>query len=111
MDSRTMQASLYRWLEARRASPASYPDGRFEGRGIVICAGGERYFTCAWVLIAILRRVHRTSLPIQVWHLGRREMSEEMRILLTEEGIEVVDAETVTARHPARIAGGWPLKP
>jgi hypothetical protein len=63
------------------------------------------------VLIAILRRVHRTSLPIQVWHLGRREMSEEMHILLTEEGVEVVDAETVTARHPARIAGGWPLKP
>jgi Mannosyltransferase putative len=106
-----MQDSLYQAIERRRAAPAQYPDGRFEGRGIVICAGGERYFTCAWVLISILQRVHRTALPIQVWHLGRREMSEEMRLLLLEKGIEVVDAETVAARHPARLAGGWPLKP
>lgn len=106
-----METSAYQAIECRRAAPAQYPDGRFEGRGIVICAGGVRYFTCAWVLIAILRRVHRTVLPIQVWHLGRREMSEEMRILLTEEGVEVVDAETTAARYPARLAGGWPLKP
>jgi hypothetical protein len=106
-----MQASLYQAIENRRASPAQYPAGRFDGRGIVICAGGERYFTCAWVLISILQRVHRTSLPIQVWHLGRTEMSEEMRLLLVERGIEVVDAEAVVAQHPARLAGGWPLKP
>jgi Mannosyltransferase putative len=106
-----METSVYQAIERRRAAPAQYPEDRFEGRGIVICAGGVRYFTCAWVLIAILRRVHRTVLPIQVWHLGRREMSEEMRILLTEEGVEVVDAETAAARCPARLAGGWPLKP
>ena len=106
-----MQASLCQAIERRRTSPAEYPDGRFEGRGIVICAGGERYFMCAWVLVSILQNVHRTPLPIQVWHLGRREMSEEMRLLLFERGIEVVDAEIVAARHPARLAGGWPLKP
>ncbi|MGO9358361.1 MAG: hypothetical protein ACLP1D_11910 [Xanthobacteraceae bacterium] len=106
-----MQSSLNQAIERRRSSPAAYPSERFAGRGIVICAGGERYFTCAWVLISVLRRVHRTTLPIQVWHLGHREMSEEMRLLLTAEGVEVVDAETVVARHPARLAGGWPLKP
>lgn len=106
-----MQSSLDQAIESRRSSPAQYPKDRFEGRGIVICAGGTRYFTCAWVLIAILRRVHQTTLPIQVWHLGRREMSEEMQILLAEEGVEVVDADAVLARYPARLAGGWPLKP
>lgn len=106
-----MQASAYQSIGQRKSAPASYPDGRFEGRGIVICAGGERYFTCAWVLISILRKVFRTALPIQVWHLGRREMSDEMRLLLNEEAVEVVDAETVTSRYPARLAGGWPLKP
>jgi hypothetical protein len=44
-------------------------------------------------------------------HLGNREMSEEMRVLLTEEGIEVINAEAIVARYPARLAGGWPLKP
>ena len=98
-------------LAERLAAPATYPPHRFDGRGIVICAGGARYFTCAWVLISVLRQVYRCTLPIQVWHLGRREMSEEMQILLAEEGIEVVDAEAAVARYPARVSGGWPLKP
>jgi hypothetical protein len=106
-----MQSSLDQGIASRLATPERYPDGRFDGRGIVICAGGKRYFTCAWVLIAILRRVHRSALPIQVWHLGRREMSQEMRLLLAEEEVEVVDAEAVVARYPARLSGGWPLKP
>jgi hypothetical protein len=106
-----MTASLQEALIEHRGSPKRYPEGRFEGRGIVICAGGPRYFTCAWVLISVLRHVHHVELPIQVWHLGRREMSEEMRLLLEQLQVEVVDAETVIARFPARVAGGWPLKP
>ena len=38
-------------------------------------------------------------------------MSEEMRLLLVEEGVDVVDAETIVARYPTRLRGGWPLKP
>jgi len=106
-----MAGSLRQALSERLRAPARYPAGRCEGRGIVICAGGLRYFVCVWVLIAVLRRVQRVALPIQVWHLGRGEMSEEMRLLLEELEVEVVDAEAVVARYPARIAGGWPLKP
>jgi hypothetical protein len=106
---KTMPPSLKQSLSAWSAAP--YPAGRFEGRGIVICAGGPRYFTCAWVLITLLRRHYRSDLPIQVWHLGKREMSEEMHLLLAEMNVEVIDAEKVVADHPARIAGGWPLKP
>src|SRR5215469_1938870 len=98
-----MQSWLEQAITRLRSSPAGAPVDRFDERGIVICAGGTRYFTCAWVLISILRRVHRTALPIQVWHLGRREMSDEMRILLSEEGVEIVDAEMVAARYPARL--------
>ena len=42
-----------------------YPGG-FAGRGIVICAGGLRLNTCAWVLIRSLRRLG-CELPIEVW--------------------------------------------
>lgn len=98
-------------IEAQLRNPPLVPQERFAGRGIVICAGGQRYFTCAWVLIWLLRRVHRTELPIQVWHLGRNEMSDAMRILLEEEGVEVVNAEAVLHAYPATVAGGWPLKP
>jgi Mannosyltransferase putative len=106
-----MAGSLRQAVSERLRSPPRYPEGRFEGRGIVICAGGPRYFVCAWVLIALLRDFRRVGLPIQVWHLGQGEMSEEMRLLLEALDVEVVDAETVVASFPARIAGGWPLKP
>ena len=106
-----MIETLRQSLRDRIESPKRYTADRFDGRGIVICAGGPRYFTCAWVLISVLRHIHAVNLPIQVWHLGRGEMSEEMRLLLEEMRVEVVDAESVIARFPARIAGGWPLKP
>jgi hypothetical protein len=103
---RDLKAAINEWL----LNSPLFPDDRFSGRGIVTCAGGQRYFTCAWVLISILRQVHRTNLPIQVWHLGRNEMSEAMQMMLEELGAEVVDAEKVLHRYPATIAGAWPLK-
>jgi alpha 1,2-mannosyltransferase len=39
-----------------------------DGRGIVICAGGFKYLTCAWVQITILRS-SKCKLPIEIWHL------------------------------------------
>jgi hypothetical protein len=106
-----MQNILTSELQRRKAAPASYPEGRFAGRGIVTCAGGQRYFTCVWMLVWTLRRVLGCTLPIQVWHLGRREISEGMQAILEEQGVEVVDAEQMISRHPARVSGGWPLKP
>jgi hypothetical protein len=102
---------LHAAIDERLRDPPSFPEDRFAGRGIVICAGGQRYFTCAWILISVLRRALKTKLPIQVWHLGRSEMSEAMRLMLEEQGVEVVNAETVLQRYPATIDGGWPLKP
>ena len=98
-------------IDERLDNRPAFPEDRFAGRGLVICAGGQRYFTCAWVLNWLLRHVHQTKLPIQVWHLGRQELSEAMQVLLEEQGVEVVNAETVLHRHPATIAGAWPLKP
>jgi hypothetical protein len=87
----------------------AYPD-RFRGRGIVICAGGVRYFTNAWVCIRMLRQLG-CRLPIQVWHLGEQEMDEKMVNLLGGLGVECVNAWRVRGRHPVRRLGGWELKP
>lgn len=45
----TELAELKPALAAAAAADSQFPAGRFEGRGIVICAGGARLFTCAWV--------------------------------------------------------------
>lgn len=82
---------------------------RFQGRGIVICAGGVRYFTCAYVTIRVLRRLG-CRLPIEVWYLGSREMTPSMMRLLKPYGVRCIDAEKVRKRFPCRRLGGWELK-
>ncbi len=86
-----------------------YP-GRFRGRGVVICAGGVKYLTSAWVLIKMLRRLE-CELPIQVWHLGETECDKDWTELVEPLGAECVDAELVCRRHPHPRLGGWELKP
>jgi len=86
-----------------------YP-GEHVGRGIVICGGGIKYFTCAWVGINMLRR-WGCKLPIQLWHLGPQEMDDKMRALVQPLGVECVDALEVRKKHPARILNGFEVKP
>jgi hypothetical protein len=98
-------------LRAAVAAGEPYPAERFAGRGIVICAGGARFFTCAWVAIGILRRHLGCTLPIEVWYLGAEEMSPAMRSLLEGEGAQPIDAFEVARRHPSGRFDGWDLKP
>lgn len=58
---------------------------RFSGRGIVICAGGVNYFTCAWININMLRR-NGCTLPIEVWYSGTELNAEAITAL---EGLDV----------------------
>ncbi len=98
-------------LRAALDAPDPYPADRFSGRGIVICAGGARLLTGAWVTINVLRRTLGCTLPIQVWHLGTAELGPFERTLFEDLGVEVVDAAEVRRTHPVRLLGGWELKP
>jgi ADP-heptose:LPS heptosyltransferase len=79
-------------------------------RGIVICGGGKRYFTCAWVCINMLRDLGCT-LPIELWHLGKTEMDVAMVSLVEPLGVRCIDALEVRQHFPMRRLGGWELKP
>jgi hypothetical protein len=87
-----------------------YPSERFTGRGIVMCAGGARLLTCAWVAINVLRRVVNCDLPIELWHIGPRELGATEATLFRALDVEVVDALEVARSWPARKLGGWELK-
>jgi hypothetical protein len=97
-------------LEALLQRPSAYPAERFAGRGIVICAGGETYFPCAWVVIGMLRRLGCT-LPIELWHRGPGEMTPEMIALVAPLGVACVDAYEVARRRPYRRLDSWEIKP
>ena len=87
---------------------SAYPNC-FRGRGVVVCAGGHRLFTNAWVAVRVLRHLG-CRLPIQFWHLGESEMDDTMRRLVAAHGVECVDAERLAALWPARRLYGWELK-
>lgn len=95
--------------DLRDANP-QYPVDRFSGRGIVICGGGMKLYTCAWVCINMIRHFG-CKLPIELWHLGQREMSQVQKQLIEKLGVKTVDAHEVRKTHPVRILNGWELKP
>ena len=98
-------AAANRFLEAL----PPYPGG-FHGRGIVICAGGPRYFPSAWVAIRRLRALG-CELPVELWHLGPGEIDSRMKSLLDGLGVRTVDALEVARHHPMPRLQGWELKP
>ena len=66
---------LRRSLKKAMGQLHRYPDG-YSGKGIVICAGSLKYFTCAWVNITFLRKLG-CDLPIEVWH-DKNELADEI---------------------------------
>jgi Mannosyltransferase putative len=79
-------------------------------RGIIIAAGGLRYFSNAWVCIKMLRHLG-CKLPVQIWHLDEQEIDDYLQALVLPLGVECVNAKQVQKTWPARINGGWGLKP
>jgi hypothetical protein len=87
-----------------------FPEGHYQGKGIVLAGGGSAYFPSLYVTARAIRHVGWT-LPIQVWYLGRdKEMPSRHQAILEALGVECVDADSVRARHPCRILNGWELK-
>lgn len=86
-----------------------YPEGRFSGRGIVICANGPIYFTSAYIAIRLLRD-HGCTLPVELWHLGQHEVSAPMQALMDGLGVEFVDASEVRKHYHCRVLNGWEIK-
>ncbi|MGH7140837.1 MAG: hypothetical protein ACREHD_34330, partial [Pirellulales bacterium] len=87
-----------------------YPHGRYDGRGVVICAGGKRMFTNAWVCLRMLRHLG-CDLAVEFWHLPD-EIDSYMAGLIGAYGAACVDARETGDRLGAepRILGGWELK-
>lgn len=88
------------------------PHHRYSGQGIVIAAGGPKYFRCAWVVAHIIRGLG-CKLPIQFWYLGPQEIDANLSRFCYANGIETIDALAVARSLPLppRKLNGWELKP
>ena len=107
-------AAAFREMFDEAAQELPQPPTDWEAdRGIVICAGGWRFFPSLYVTVRIIRHVG-CNLPIQVWYLGDQgEFDERMRQTLEPHDVGWIDANAFARDHgiPRRILGGWEVKP
>jgi len=92
------------WKKVAKNIPI-FPN-EFKGMGIVICGGGVKYFTCAWVSIKYLRRIG-CRLPIELW-LIKDELTPSCIEQLSK--LDVVCRNTNEYKDGFSISG-WALKP
>jgi hypothetical protein len=98
-------------LDASTRFPA-YPEGRYRGRGIVLCAGGLSHLSNAYVCLRFLRE--RTSLPIELFHAGAPEMPAKVRTLLEQDFAPLAVRDIGDAADPifpVRSFHGFHIKP
>jgi len=81
-------------------------------RGIVIGAGGAKYFGCGFACFYILRKLG-CQLPVEFWYLDEYEMDNNMKKMCDTFGIKYVNAVKYCEEHniKPRILNGWELKP
>lgn len=109
-DENQLRESYREMLDRFLRSIPVFPEQRFHGRGIVLCGGGSVYFPCIWVCIRMLRHFGCT-LPIELWHRGPREMTDQMKALLEPYDVVFCDSFAVAREFPVRRLDGWELKP
>lgn len=96
------------------ANCPEYPLDKYQGRGVVIPAGGLTYFLGMWVTVKMLREMG-CMLPVEVWYLGEFEMDHRMRKIAHEQlGVECIDAYAFAQNlpdHQWSTTPGWELNP
>jgi FkbM family methyltransferase len=118
----SLPADWPRWPGARAAFLAAFEDAAAhippppefaDGVGVVIAAGGWRFFPGLYVTVRMLRHVG-CRWPVQCWYLGDRgEFDPRMELALRPYGVGWVDADEFVRKHPgvcARVLNGWELK-
>lgn len=86
------------------------PNYKYE-RGIVIGAGGAKYFGCGFACFYILRKLG-CHLPVEFWYIDEYEMDNNMKKLCDGFGIKYVNATEYCKNNnlSPRILNGWELK-
>ena len=107
----TEGADLVHELFADVDGEEGYREDRFSGSGIVVCAGGSVMLANAYVLVRVLRDIHRSTLPIEIWHLGAAEMPGFLANMFEELECFVKDARSYGCGENCKVLDGWQLKP
>jgi hypothetical protein len=102
----TKETALARFELAARTE---LPRPTFEGRGILLTAGGP-FVPSAYVAVRLLRSLGVT-LPIEIWHAGEDEIPPWGRRALQACDVTFHDVMPFCPERPLAEMRGWPIKP
>ncbi|KAF9305930.1 hypothetical protein BGZ74_008264 [Mortierella antarctica] len=105
-----LEKRLFPWLHYGRYTSFSLYK-TYRGRGIVFCAGNNQFEFVITAIQAVRNRL-KSTLPIQVYHMGEDDLSKERQAYLRdmESNIEVIDVTHVLDNEYMKL-GGWAIKP
>ncbi|WP_162923740.1 alpha-mannosyltransferase [Arachidicoccus soli] len=105
LNPKSIQLFRSEWREFIKTIP-SFPKNKYKGKGIVICGGGVKYFTCAWISINLLR-LKGCSLPIELWYIGN-EVNKDILVNIEKLNVRCRNLLDFDGNYQFH---GWALKP
>ncbi|GJJ68896.1 hypothetical protein EMPS_01242 [Entomortierella parvispora] len=105
-----LERRLYPWVHhARRTSFSLHTT--YSGKGLVFCAGNGQFEFVVTAIQALRSRL-KSTLPIQVFHMGEGDLSVDRQEYLKNmaKDIELVDVTQVLDNEHMKL-GGWAIKP
>ncbi|KAF9964417.1 hypothetical protein BGZ70_006482 [Mortierella alpina] len=105
-----LEKRLFPWLHYGRSTSFELQQ-TFKGRGLVFCAGNGQFEFVITAIQAVRNRL-KSTLPIQVFHMGEGDLSKERQEYLKNmaSDIEIVDVTKILDNDYMRL-GGWAIKP
>ncbi|KAF8952281.1 hypothetical protein BGZ46_003593, partial [Entomortierella lignicola] len=105
-----LEKRLFPWLHYGRFTSFSLYR-TYKGRGLVFCAGNGQFEFVVTSIQAIRNRL-KSTLPIQVFHMGDGDLSRERQDYLREmtNNVEVIDVTQILDNDYMQL-GGWAIKP
>lgn len=105
-----LEKRLFPWLHYARQTSFSLMRS-YKGRGLVFCAGNNQFEFVVTSIQAIRNRL-KSTLPIQVFHMGDYDLSPERQTYLRSlaKDIEIVDVTQILDNDYMKL-GGWAIKP
>ncbi|KAG0068471.1 hypothetical protein BGZ89_004667 [Linnemannia elongata] len=105
-----LERRLFPWVQYARRSSFSL-HSTFKGRGLVFCAGNGQFEFVVTSIQAIRSRL-KSTLPIQIFHMGDGDMSPARQDYLRQMAadIEIIDVTNILDNDYMRL-GGWSIKP
>ena len=99
---------LFSWIKPSFSSTIEMRNS-FSGNGIVICMGNGQ-FKMALATLKMIRNVHFSNLPIEVFYMGDHDLSAENRkVLESLNDVTTRDIKTIFDDSQLKL-GGWAIK-